>query len=148
MSTQHPSSHWALALAIAALSTLPTAQAAEAAGMRVIRDAATGQLRPQTAEEMKAIEASTKPTKTLKSAQPRGLLTGRVNPQPVQHADGSVEQELDDSSQIFSVVRRNKDGSLDTACITGKQAADEAVRTRLKGVSVAKLAKEHDHDVK
>lgn len=148
MSTQNASSHWALALAITALSILPAAQAAEAPGMRVIRDAATGQVRPQTAEEMKAVEASTKSTKTLRTAQPRGLLTGRVNPQPVQHADGTVEQELDDSSQIFSVVRRNKDGSLDTACVTGKQAADEAVRTKLKGISVSKLSKDHDHDVK
>lgn len=145
MLNKQSSSRLALVLALAALGAMPSAQAAEAAGMRVIRDAATGQLRPLTGEEI-AAAAATKSTKSLKAVQPRGLLTGRVNPQPVQHADGTVEQELDDSSQIFSVVRRNTDGSLDTACITGKQAADEAVRTKLKGVSVSKLSKDHDHD--
>ncbi|MDY0743491.1 hypothetical protein SNE35_03200 [Paucibacter sp. R3-3] len=133
----------AAAIAVAALISTPAAQA-QSAAQRVAKDPVTGALRAPTADETKALDAKAAAKSRLTGA--RGLRTGTLNPQPIQHADGSVEQELTEDTQIFSVARRNDDGTLDTACVTGKTAADAAVLDK-KAFKAAK-AQEHSHEVK
>lgn len=125
------------AAAALALTLMGTAQA-----QRVVRDSATGQLRAPTADEAKALDA---PAGTVrKAAQPVGLLSGRVNPQPVVHADGSVEQELDESTLMYSVARRNSDGTLSLYCVPGPEAAQRVVDGKVV-TRAARSTKEHDH---
>ena len=104
------------AVALAALSATPMAQAQVTGDMRATATPA-------------ATEAQA-PAAKRGATGPRGLLTGKVNPQPVRHADGTVEQELDESSLIFTVATRQADGTLDTACVTGKAEADAALQSK------------------
>ncbi|MDT8999220.1 hypothetical protein RQP53_08065 [Paucibacter sp. APW11] len=133
-----------LAAALAAAAMLCSPAHAAGSGMRVTKDAETGKLRAATAEESARLDALA--GKAIK--EPRGLLTGKVAPKAIKHADGSVEQELDESSLSFSVVTRNTDGSLDTHCVTGAEAADALVSGKQKPAKAAKAAKEHRHDDK
>jgi len=130
----------AAAITLAALISSPAAQAQVA--QRVAKDPVTGTLRAPTADEVKALDAKAAASSRLTGA--RGLRTGKINPQPIQHADGSIEQELTEDSQIFSVARRNDDGTLDIACVTGKSAAEAAVRDKK---AFPKATKEHAHDL-
>jgi hypothetical protein len=126
------------AAALAALMALALCGAAQA--QRVSRDTQGGPLRAPTAEETKALDA-----KAAKTAAPVGLRTGKVNPQPIKHPDGSIEQELDTSTLTYSVARRNADGSLDMVCVTGSEDAERALKGALKG---PKAGKEHKHEEK
>ncbi len=137
----------AVAAALLAAGTLAAPAAfAQASGLTVTKDPVTGQLRAPTAEEAQALrQAADKGRTGQAAAQPRGLLTGRVNPQPVMHANGTVEQELDESSQSFSVAVRKPDGSIETACVTGADAAQAIVSGKK---SLRKTAKVHGHEHK
>ena len=128
------------AFALAALVCASPARATEgAAGLRVAKDPVTGRLRAPTADEAKALA-------TQSRAKPRlGLLTGKTNPQPIQHPDGTVEQELDDSTLSFSVARRNRDGSIGLYEITGAMSAKQLVKAPQ---AAAKTGKERQHDRK
>ena len=81
---------------------------------------------------------------------PVGMLTGRVNPQPIVHADGTVEQELDESTMMYSVVRRNADGTLSTYCVHGPDQAHEVLHGKIPAsvAKVVKAAKEHKYEEK
>jgi ABC-type amino acid transport substrate-binding protein len=129
----------AAALALAALAAAPTAQA-QATGMRVTKDADTGKLRAATAEEAATLDASSAKAKSASSAK-RGLRTGKLNPQAIHHTDGTVEQELDESSLTYSVMTRKADGSMELTCVDGEKAANELV----KGKRSAKSAAAHSH---
>lgn len=129
----------AAAAALLALALMTSAQA-----QRVVRDSATGQLRAPTAEETKALEAA---TRARKHAPPVGLLSGKVNPAPVLHRDGTVEQELDESTLMYAVARRNPDGTLSTYCVPGQEEADRVLKGKVAS-RVAKAAKEHQHEQK
>lgn len=113
-------------LALMGLLAAPCAQAA-APALKVVKDPVTGQLRAPTAEEAAALDAKSSGTSTDVR---RGLITGTVNPQKVYHADGTVELELDENSMSYTVVRRNPDGSLSMACVTGREAAEQAKKTK------------------
>jgi hypothetical protein len=139
------SSPLAAAYAVAALLAASAASAAT-----VARDPVTGELRAPTATEAQALSQPASSGRAgLKAAQPRGLLSGRVNPQPIQHADGSVEHELDESSLSFSVATRNSDGSINQACVTGPEAAAAAMKAPAKNShNGSNNAKGHSHDLK
>jgi hypothetical protein len=130
------------ALAVLAAASL-SAHADTAAGMRVSRDGTTGQLRAPTPEESQALDAA-KGRSAAKA--PVGMLTGRVNPQPIYHADGTVEQELDESTLSYSVVRRGADGKMEMYCVTGNEAAQRIVKGQKPAIKAAKSVKEHQHD--
>jgi hypothetical protein len=126
----------ALAAALAAGFTM-TAHA-----QRVVRDS-DGQLRAPTAEEVKALDGASRASRAV------GLLSGKPNPQAVRHADGTVQQELDTSSLMYSVARRNPDGTISQYCVTGSEAAERLVRgPTAKSTVVSKASKEHTHEVK
>jgi len=135
----------ALRLASAA-ALFAVAGLAQAAGQTVAKDPETGALRAPTAAEAQALQGkSASGRQSAAASQPRGLLTGKVNPAPVYHRDGTVEQELDESSQSFSVAVRNADGGIDTACVTGAEAAQAIVKGKK---SISKTAKVHAHEHK
>jgi hypothetical protein len=137
----------AAATLLAAISL--SAMAADAQpGLRVARDAETGALRAPTAEELKALTATPVASTgtdraAAKASPPRGLITGRINPPEIVHPDGTIEQELDDSTLMYSVARRGADGKLEMYCVPGKEAADQIVKGKK---AVARAAKEHKHE--
>ncbi len=131
-----------VALAVAAIVSVPSVQAAP--GLTVAKDPVTGQLRAPTAEEAAALSAA-----PAGKYQPRGLITGKLNPAPIRHADGTIEQELDDSTQSFSVATRNPDGSVSLHCVTGTDAANGLLTKGSKAsAKTAKAAKEASYEQK
>jgi len=151
MSTRN-SEFWRQGLATAALALIGAvtlhahAQAATEAGLRVVRDPASGQLRAPTAAESAALETAASQNRASSGTRGRiGLLTGRVNPQPVVHADGTVQQELDESTMSYSVARRNADGTMSIVCLPGKDNAERLVKAP---TMAAKSLKERQHEHK
>jgi hypothetical protein len=137
------SSPMAAACAVAALLAASGASAAT-----VARDPVTGELRAPTAAEAQALsQPAASGRGAVKAAAPRGLLTGRINPQPVQHADGSVEHELDESTLSFSVATRNADGSISQQCVSGVDAANAALKAPAKAHAMT-AKKGHSHELK
>lgn len=130
---------------VVALATAGLMAAVPAHAINVIKDPVTGALRAPTGAELAQSRAAAASTLTkgqaARTAQPRGLLTGKVNPEAIVRADGTIFQELDESTLQYSTVTRNPDGSLNFECVTGKEAADAVV----KGKKTSRIAKEHVH---
>ena len=134
-----------LAFAVLALSALAAAPALAApeAGVRVARDSKTSPVRAPTAAEAKALDAATAKLRAAKGNQRVGMASGTVDPQQVTHADGTVELELDESSMVHSVARRNADGSIEMVCVHGSEAAHKAMTApKFASRPVSKVAKE------
>lgn len=102
------------------------------------------QVRQDDAARARAnIEAS---MKAAARGQKVGMNTGRVNPQPVVHANGAVEQELDATTLSYSVARRRADGSIEMVCVEGAEAAGKALKSPAFAKRQSPVAKEHAHD--
>jgi hypothetical protein len=130
-----------LALAVAALSSAPAL--ADPQGMRVARDAQTGQVRAPTAEENKALDEAAARMRAAKGQGRVGMATGKVDPQAVTHPDGTVELELDESTLVYSVARRKADGSIEMFCVEGSEAASKALSApKFASRPPSKVAKE------
>jgi hypothetical protein len=115
--------------------------------MRVTRDPQTGQLRAPTAEESKSLDAAAAKARGAKSERRVGMVTGRLNPQAIVHADGTVEQELDETSLSYSVAQRKPDGSIEMVCVSGSDAAQKALKApKFANRMSSQAAKEHQHD--
>jgi len=119
-----------LALAVAA----PGAMAAEE-GARVARDPQTGELRLPNAKELRALQGP--------EVAPRGLLTGRLSPQPRVLRNGAKAVELTAEQMSYSVVTRQADGSLAMQCVDSASEAQRLVEAA--PTATAASAKEHDH---
>ena len=132
--------HVALA-ALLAVGLSPSANA-----QRVVRDAQTGALRAPTAAEIRSMEGAG----ARKASTPVGLLSGRANPQPVTLANGTVSQELTTEHLMYSVARRNPDGSISQYCVSGEESANAVLKGKAqsKPRSFAKSSKEQAHEVK
>jgi hypothetical protein len=121
--------------AIAALLVLAAPCAAAADGpqsMVVVRDAVTGELRPATPAESRALKA-----RNPSLAPERG-----IGPLTVRE-DGSRKVHLGERRQAYSVVTRDAAGKLAMQCMNSEAAADAAVRQ-----SAAATTGEHDHDAR
>ncbi len=120
--------------------------AAGAQAQTVTKDSVTGELRAPTAEEAKTLEAA----KTGKrAAAPVGILSGRADPQPQRLPNGTVAQELTTDTMMYSVARKNADGTISQYCVTGDDAAQRLVKAKPdKAQSFAKAAKETTYEVK
>ena len=121
----------AMSLAIGVLAA--SAAHADQPAAQLAKDPETGALRAPTAQESAALSAKT--AKQAVAGQ-RGLRTGIINPPAIRHADGTVEQELTESSLTYSVATRNSDGTVSWTCVTGPAAAKAAMNS--KPTSVAK----------
>jgi hypothetical protein len=104
-----------------ALATLGAVQPATAAqqGVIAVRDAETGELRAPTAAEAKALQA-------LEQQRQQGQGKSAA-PQISRKADGTRKGHLGNQGAVYSVLTRNPDGSSQVDCITGPDAAKDAV---------------------
>ena len=131
------------AVVVVTMASVP-AFAAPEAGMRAARDAQTGQVRAPTAEESKTLDAAAAKLRAAKGDRRVGMASGTLNPQALTHADGTVEQELDESTLSYSVARRNADGTVEMVCVQGKDAASKAMKAPqfASRPAVSKVSKE------
>lgn len=123
----------ALALAV----TAPMASADE--GLRVVRDATTGQLRAPTAAEARLLQP--------RAGVPRGVLSGKVSPQPRRLSNGTRVVELTQDQMTYSVATRRADGTIDMNCVPNAEQA-ELIASGQQPVSFAQSTTEHKHEEK
>lgn len=113
---------------LASLVLLGLGVAATAHAQRVVRDAATGQLRAPTATEAKQLDEL---DRAMANRIPRGLLTGKPNPQPVRMPDGSDFLENTDADLNYSVVVVGPNGQLIRQCVSNPEMAERIGRGEL-----------------
>jgi hypothetical protein len=107
-----------------------TAPVRTAESMVVVRDKETGRLRRATPEEVEKLHASGRNAPVARAP---------VEPYEVRsRIPGSRAMAMGDAGMSYSVVRRNAQGGLDEACVTG----DEAVAKFMAGA--AKKEKAHE----
>lgn len=118
------------ALCAATFVALPHARAHAAGqeGMVVVRDQQTGELRAPNAAEAAALLG--KPGLQRQAAPQRVESVG---------PGGSRKVQLGKSALVYSVVTRDGDGKLAEQCVSGEQAAHDAMTHPTP-------AKEHHHD--
>jgi hypothetical protein len=105
----------ALAVPLAAGAAEPDQDA-----MTVVRDPQTGKLRAPTADEVRALRASTlKP-----NAQP---VLPAPKPTATTRPDGTRAINLGERAMVFAVMTRGADGKLAGHCVRGEDAAAKAV---------------------
>jgi hypothetical protein len=126
-------------IALAALLAL----GASAHAQRVTRDSATGELRAPTAAEVKAMDSSAK-----RSSRAVGIHSGKADPQAVRLPDGSVMQELTTDTLMYSVARKNADGSISQYCVPGSEVASALKGKQARTASFTKAGKEQAYEVK
>lgn len=134
-------------LSFLTLVAAPAAQAADAVGMRIVRDPVTGQLRAPTAEEAKAMdEQAAKARADKAAADPAGTAADSPPPMEFRQSNG-VRYRVGDSFLSYSVVTRGADGKLDMQCVTGKEVAEKLVRDpkAMMSVPTSTIDKEHGH---
>jgi hypothetical protein len=109
----------ALAAGAAALllSLSQTAAMAADEGLKVVRDPVTGALRAPTAEESRKLDSPA-------ATEARGVLSGRLNPPVVRHANGMKSVELTSQQTMYSVVTRNADGTLQKHCVSSAEQSE------------------------
>lgn len=107
------------ALCAATALAPPHAHAADQAGLVVVRDSQTGELRAPTADEARALSGHA----TLQKKAP-GQHVETVG------AGGSRKVQLGRSALVYSVVARNADGTLSEQCVKGETAAHQAMQSK------------------
>jgi hypothetical protein len=128
-------------LALGALVLSSSAFAADALGMKVVRDAETGQLRGPTPVEAQLMQTQQNQVKGTNKS--KGMLTGTTTPQQVVTKRGAVMMELTEDSMVYSVAKVNADGKLEMQCVTGSDAASKFVNNKSLPAS---SHSEHKHD--
>lgn len=101
-----------------AATALAVSAALPVAAQTVVRDAESGQLRAPNAEEAQALRGA---------APERRALRSLAAPSQRKLAHGAVSAELDESTLMYSVARRNADGSVSRACVQGEEHAQQAL---------------------
>lgn len=129
---------FAMLAATLVAATFSASAFAAAANVVVVRPADAAQARANLEASMAAAARG----------ESVGMLTGKANPQAVTAADGSVAQELDASTMVYSVARRRADGSIEMVCVTGSEAADKALKTPAASKPFARSMKEQMHVTK
>lgn len=133
-----------------ALAAVALGMAAGAQAQRVTKDSVTGELRAPTADEVKALDAAAGNGK--RAAAPTGILSGKADPQPQRLPNGTVVQELTTDTMMYSVARKNADGTISQYCVTGDEAAQRLVKgpaaSSKKPTTFAKAGKEVAYEVK
>jgi hypothetical protein len=129
---------------------------AQEAGMKVVKDPQTGELRAPTADEFKKMQAQENAARSAKKKN-LGILTHTEEPKLVRHRRGGLKMELTEDSMVYSVLTRNADGSLAMQCVTGADAAQKALNQQAAPVSSANstnstnssnVEEGHHHDIK
>lgn len=110
----------AVALAIGGLLPVATMAAEQ---MTVVRDAETGQLRAPTAAEAAALSGASRA-----APAPASATTGKVGSGQRVLRHGGVALDVDASSHMYTVARRQADGTIDRTCVQGDAAAEQAMK--------------------
>ena len=136
MSTTTFPSRAALAVATALTALAAASAIAEPGqqGMVVVRDPQSGQMRPATPAEARALLDTAKKSR---AAQPQ-----EAPRPPSVRPDGVRAATLGEKGMVYSVIRRGPDGKLTEQCIEGEAAAAHAMHKEPK----AQQAKEHNHE--
>ncbi|WP_157281351.1 post-PEP-CTERM-1 domain-containing protein [Pelomonas sp. Root1237] len=122
--------------------------AADAVGMRIVRDPVTGQLRPPTADEAKAMDEAAAKARADAAAAAPGTNPDTRDPVEIRTTNG-VRYRVNDAFLSYSVVTRKADGSLDMQCVTGKETAEKLVRDPKAAVSTVDQSRgKHSHEEK
>ena len=124
----------AVAVAGASAQTAPSKPAPQRA--TVVKDPSTGRLRAPTAEEAAEL-AATQPPSSARGAR-------RAAPAEVRHPNGAVSLEVDESLMMYSVAKRNADGSIGLQCVTGEKAARSILRRATPQPVVSRASKGGD----
>lgn len=95
---------------------VPPAHAAAPAGMVVVRDPQTGQLRAPSAAESHALLGNAAHQRSAPSPRLESVGPG-----------GSRKVQLGKSALVYSVATRNPDGTLTEHCVGGEDAAHAAI---------------------
>lgn len=114
---------------------------ATAHAQRVVRDVNTGQFRPLTAAEAKQLDDI---ERAMRNRVPRGLLTGKPNPQPVRMPDGSDFLENTDADLNYSVVVRTPDGRLVRQCVSNPEMAERIGRGEITSFATNFMERLHE----
>jgi hypothetical protein len=139
-------------VAIVALLCGSSAMAQEA-GMKVVKDPQTGELRAPTADEFKKMQAQENAARSGKKKN-LGILTHTEEPKLVRHRRGGLKMELTEDSMVYSVLTRNADGSLAMQCVTGADAAQKALNQQAapanstNSTNSSNVEEGHHHDIK
>ncbi|HEY8878000.1 MAG TPA: hypothetical protein VIN03_10580 [Roseateles sp.] len=137
-----------LAAVLSAFVGSAPAFAADAVGMRIVRDPVTGQLRPPTAEEAKAMDEAAAKARSDAAAAAPGANPDIRDPVEIRTTNG-VRYRVNDAFLSYSVVTRKADGSLDMQCVQGKEAAEKLVRDPKAAISTADQSSgKHSHEEK
>jgi hypothetical protein len=119
--------------------------------MMVAIDPATGRIRPVTAEEAKTLNAMTQ-ARAKAAAKAKGganraktSTTGAAAPDmELRSASGAIGRRVGEENMVYSVVRRNADGTASLECVTGPAAAAELVNAPQS--ETARSDEEHAND--
>jgi hypothetical protein len=90
------------------------------AGMVVVKDPVTGQLRAPTAQEAADLQL-------VQSQQTTGVVS--TGPTPIMGAGGAPGMRLDESTTVYSIATKNSDGTVSLGEATGPENADKAVQS-------------------
>lgn len=60
--------------------------------------------------------------------QRQGMVSGRVNPQTVVHPNGMLSQELDASTMVSTIARRNAQGKIEMVCVNSVEDVERALK--------------------
>lgn len=85
-----------------------------ASGVRVFKDPVTGEIRQPTAAERRQMQDQNQNSVATGGGAPTRI---------VRKADGSVTAILGTEHMVYSVVKKNPDGTLDQQCVTGEKNA-------------------------
>ena len=110
-------------LTLLAAGALALAGAAAQAQV-VVRDAQTGQLRAPNAAEMQQLEVA----RQLRDRANRGVLSGKLNPQPVRMPGGEDMLEHTEAMMNHTVVVTLPGGRLVRQCVADMAMAERVAR--------------------
>lgn len=134
-------------------ATPGTAADASNPGMMVAIDAATGKVRPVTAAEAKTLNDLTR-AKAAAAKAPAGgakrtkssttVVAAAAPNMELRSASGAIGRRVGEENMVYSVVRRNADGTTSLECVTGPSAAAELVNAPQS--ETARSDEEHAND--
>ena len=121
-------------------------------GMMVAIDAATGKVRPVTAAEAKTLNDLTRskaaakaPAGGAKRTKSSTTVVAAAAPNmELRSASGAIGRRVGEENMVYSVVRRNADGTTSLECVTGPSAAAELVNAPQS--ETARSDEEHAND--
>ncbi|MGX4643109.1 post-PEP-CTERM-1 domain-containing protein [Massilia sp. SYSU DXS3249] len=130
-------------VALTALALAGSAFAAGQEGQTASKDPRTGKLRNATAAEARQLNELRAADRAAQKAARQAAGLPEAGVVRLQQ-NGVVAAHVDEESVMYSVMRRNADGTLEHDCVHGKTAADSSL-THSHPVSTQ--AKEHQNEV-